>query len=183
MLKVKIDGTAEEISAFFERIKAAEGLSIEYKTKLSKRHASHVWASCKAGVNAQRSASDATLPVEIYQAKDSSKKRVVKKQGYVYCIPAYGESGVIGYKIGQSANLKKRRATFSVKFNFRVEYLAVIYSEDCRKLERELHTQFKAGRIGRSEFFALRDTEIGIIKGMMSRADKELLAELNAKEF
>lgn len=180
MLKLRIEGSPDEISSFFERIKDAEGLQTQYKTTLSKRDASHVWASCKAGINVERMKGDVSLKVEV-SGRSPKKKRGAPKPGIVYVMPAYGQAGVLGYKIGSSAHGLSRRSLFSVKMPFAVEFIALIYSEDCRKLEKELHTKYKAMRKGRSEFFELSPVHLSQLKGMMSSRDKELLAEMKEK--
>lgn len=180
MLKISIQGSEAEISAFFERIKEADGLQVQYKSTLTKRDSAHAWAHCKAGINAQSRAGDAKLRVEVRQ-RSNNGKRVSKKAGHVYLMTAYGAEGALGYKIGHSNQVKSRKRRFSVSMPFRVEFIAVIYSEDCRALEKELHKRYSSQRQRGSEFFTLLAVEVNQIIGMMSSRDKELLAELKGK--
>lgn len=177
MLKVKIQGEPSEIGAFFARLEQCEGIRIEYKSDVSKRDAGHKWGSAIAGLHVEAVVAPPPT-VTIYEGR-RGKFGAVGKMGYVYVLPYFGADGIEGYKIGKTTNPRSRRKTFSVKLNFSIIFMALIYSDDYSALEKQLHQQYATKRRGASEWFDLDINDLIAIQALMSDADKKLLDEIN----
>jgi hypothetical protein len=184
MLKVTVNGEPDEIGNFFLRLKECDGMTLEYRSDTLKRAAHHKWGSAKAGIHVKpvllvRADDLKHLDFVIREkpSKNQGKKKAVK--GFVYLMAAYGESGLLGYKIGKTTAPHSRRRTFSVKFNFAVKFLALISTDDHSKMETMLHQMFSEKRLGSSEFFELSSDDMEMIVRMMSEADKQLLKGVN----
>lgn len=175
MLKLRVQGEPKEIASFFALLEDADGILVEYTSGISKRAEHHKWGSAIAGVHADSSGYNNAE----YTIYERGKAKGQPQKGYVYLLPAYGEKGVIGYKIGKTTNPFSRRKTFSVKLNFEVNFVALISTDDHSKLETELHRRFRDLRLGSSEFFTLTDADVSQILEMMTLADKKLLFEVN----
>jgi hypothetical protein len=185
MIKFKIEGSPEEIAAFIAHVSKANGITSFKSTEITKRDETHKWGSCLAWAELQ--------PIEglaadysIYKRGGSaftngeqlSKRKV--KAGYVYLLPAYGENGLLGHKIGKTLTPYSRRKTFGNKLYFKIEFTALIASDDYTALETKLHRHFASKRQGRSEFFDLGTADIAYLQAMMTKADKALLLKVNA---
>lgn len=95
-----------------------------------------------------------------YEYTPGSKKRKVTP-GYVYLV----QSPTGAYKIGKAKDPSNRQKTFDVKLPFEVEFIALIQSDDMRKLEAELHAQFADKRVN-GEWFNLTPEDVEYIKGL-----------------
>ena len=91
-------------------------------------------------------------PVKV-KTKDTS--------GYVYLLQS--ETG--HYKIGRTKNPKHRYKTFGTKLPFKVEFIALIKSDDMYQLERDLHSMYAPQRID-GEWFDLTSDNVERIKSL-----------------
>jgi hypothetical protein len=182
-MKIKMEGTPEEIAAFLARVSNTDGITVTMSTGITKRGENHKWGSALAWLDVDP-VQGTIAEYGIYQRanKKAGKGQRQAIRGYVYLVPAYGEGGIIGYKIGKTTNPESRRKTFGVKFNFDVGFLALIASADYSLTETKLHQQFAAKRRGNSEWFDLDADDIEFIKGMMTPAEEKLLKKLNRQK-
>lgn len=177
-IRLNISGPPDEIEAFLFRVAKANGISLKNSTGISKRAEEHKTGSALAWLDVE--------PIEglvadysIYQSKRTGKTKG-KKAGFVYLLPAYDKTGIVGYKIGKTTSPYSRRKSFGNKLYFEIEFIALIATLDYTALETQLHRHFTDKRQGRSEFFNLVPDDIVYIQAMMTNSDKSLLAELNA---
>jgi hypothetical protein len=178
MLKLTIAGEPDEIAALFFHLEDCAGISLAYKTGISKRALHHKWGSALAGLHVEAVAGLET-EVTIYAGKHSGKASDSKAvPGYVYLLPYHSANGIEGYKIGKTVNPYSRRKTFGVKFNFDVKFIALVHSDNHSALETALHQQFKDKRRGSSEWFNLTPEDVAAIQALMSDEDKKLLSKL-----
>jgi hypothetical protein len=176
-VKLKIEGTPDEIAAFLSHLGKADGIKLNGATEISKRGESHKWGSALAWMDVE--------PIEglvsdysVYQSKREPKAKG-KKAGFIYLLPAYDKAGIVGYKIGKTTSPYSRRKSFGNKLYFEIEFIALIATLDYTELETRLHRHFAEKRQGRSEFFSLLPEDIAYIQAMMTDSDKKLLAQLN----
>lgn len=181
MIKLKIEGTPEEIAAFLAHVEETDGLKQKWSTEITKRAESHQWGSALAAYDVE--------PIEGLQAEYSIYQRGKKGQdkpksqarpGWVYVLPAYGPSGCVGFKIGKTLTPYSRRKTFGNKFYFEIAFVALISTANHTALETKLHQHYASKRMGRSEFFNLTEQDILDLQDMMSEEDKALMAKVNA---
>lgn len=175
MLKITVKGEPNEIAAFFARLEDVDGVQVEYSSAISKRAAHHKWGSAIAGITAN-TAGYIDAEFSIYER---GRQKGQPQKGFVYLLPAYGENGLIGYKIGKTTNPLSRRKTFSIKLNFEVKFLALIGTDDHSKLETELHRRFAAKRLGSSEWFTLSEEDVKYIQSLMTELNQVMLEVVN----
>lgn len=85
--------------------------------------------------------------------------------GYVYVL-----KGNNLYKIGRTTGLPtKRTAEYSPKLPFETELVVVIKTDDCFKLEKELHARFKSKHV-RGEWFNLTPKDLKCLTGLSKKA-------------
>jgi len=80
------------------------------------------------------------------------------KYGFVYVIKLKNMNLV---KIGITSNLKSRFHTFKVKKKCKV--LAIIFTDDARRMERDIHKRLDEYRLPQSEWFALPENMIHLV--------------------
>lgn len=177
-LKITVQGEPEEIAAFFATVDKCECLSLVYQSDISKRASHHKWGSARCGVSVCMVTS-AKPDVKIYERRPRRGEKKPVTKGWVYVMPAYDESGQVGYKIGKTVNPKSRKRTFSVKMPYSVNFVALLESDNYSQLEVDLHTEFRHKRTG-GEFFNLNDGDIVSIMMRMTVSDIKKLSEVRA---
>jgi arginine utilization protein RocB len=182
MIKLTIQGEPDEIAAFLFHLEDCAGISLEYKTGISKRALHHKWGSALAGLHIE-AVTGLEPEVTIYSSKRGSKGESSTTKavpGYVYVMPYYSANGIEGYKIGKTTNPYSRRRTFSIKLNFQVTFIALIHSDNHSALETAMHQEFAKKRRGSSEWFNLTPEDVAAIQALMSDEDKKLLSKLES---
>jgi len=101
-----------------------------------------------------------------YEAQENARIAQPKKTkkptpGYIYLI----RSMTGYYKIGKSKEPERRIKSLGVQLPFAIEPVAIIETDNMRKLERELHQKFDDQR-GDGEWFALTPGDVQYIKGL-----------------
>lgn len=175
MIKLKISGEPQEIASFFQHLADVDPLIVEYTSSISKRAEHHKWGSSIAGISVEL-VPDIEADVSIYKGKKYMGQAV---EGYIYVLPYYGKDGIKGYKIGKTVNPHSRRKTFSVKFPFDIEFIALIKADDISKKETEYHQIFADVRRGSSEWYDLTPGDIDYLKSEMSLDDRKFLEAFN----
>jgi uncharacterized protein YhaN len=99
--------------------------------------------------------------------KKEFKSRFENKAGYVYIISNIGSFGENVYKIGTTRRLDpfdRINELCNASVPFRFDTHAVIFSNNCYELERELHNHFSASRLNKinnyKEYFRVSLSEI-----------------------
>lgn len=96
------------------------------------------------------------------QEKVHRQTDALLKPGYVYLL---NEVNGDHYKIGRTVNPKSRLKTFSVKLPYKVEFEAVIETDDMYSLEAQLHHRFADKRVD-GEWFDLTPDDVSYIKSL-----------------
>jgi hypothetical protein len=117
------------------------------------------------------------LELELANAHQEAERAISNAQittvGHVYIISNIGSFGENVYKIGMTRRddpIERVNELGDASVPFRFDIHAVIYSENARKLESDLHTFFETKRVNkinkRKEFFAvsLEEVELACLK-------------------
>jgi hypothetical protein len=179
MIKLKIEGPPEEIAAFISHVSKTDGINLNKSTEITKRAESHKWGSALAWAEVQP-VQGLSADYSIYESKRGSKTKGRPKAGYVYLLPAYGDGGIVGYKIGKTTSPYSRRKSFGNKLYFQIEFIALVATDNHTALETTLHRHFASKRQGKSEFFNLDAADIAYIQNLMTAEDKAFLLKVNS---
>lgn len=107
-----------------------------------------------------------TLPPTVNSLKAYEPKAMRRKSsGYIYLMPS--PLGV--YKIGLTTNPTQRKRHFTTMLPFDVEFIALIQSDDIKRLERQLHTKFKSKHY-KGEWFHLSQEDVNYVVGLSVQA-------------
>ena len=90
---------------------------------------------------------------------DYSKHINTGEQGIIYFLKADNNLT----KIGWTTNLKKRKETLDYTEKVKTELIYFIPTQDCRGLEKLIHTIFADKRV-KGEWFDIKDEDINIFK-------------------
>lgn len=104
----------------------------------------------------------ADLMREQERRREAERKRRRLRPGFVYLLR---EVNGPHYKIGRAKNPNNRRQTFEVKIPYRVEYEAVIQTDDMFRLESELKARY-VDKCVEGEWFALEPADVDYIKSL-----------------
>lgn len=103
-----------------------------------------------------------TFPPAAAKIKKGGGPQQKKRQGFVYLLR---EINGPHYKIGRTNNPSNRDRTFGIKLPYKVEYEAVIKTDDMYTLEAELRERFEDKQVN-GEWFALSSDDVAYIKGL-----------------